>query len=54
MSTASVTLHSITVNIVPKVLSVDIENSLYVDDFLKCNRCKNVNIIERKLRLSVN
>ena len=35
------------------MLNVNIEGSLYVDDFLICYWGKNINIIERQLKLHV-
>jgi len=43
-------LFRIKINSLAKVLSDNIEGSLYVDDFLICYRGKNMNIIERKLQ----
>jgi len=43
-----VTLLSIKINSLAKVLNFKIEGSLDVDDFLVCYRCKNMNIIERQ------
>jgi hypothetical protein len=42
-----VTLFSIKMNSLIKVLNHNIEGSLHVDDFLICYRGKNMNIIER-------
>jgi hypothetical protein len=50
----SVTLFSIKINSLAKVLNDNIEGSLYVDDFLICYRGKNMNIIERQLQLCLN
>jgi len=46
-------LYSIKLNSTPKDLNDGIENYFYVDDFLICNRYKNVNIIERRLPLGL-
>ena len=53
-SILSVTLFSIKINRLAKVLNDNIEGSLYVDDFVICYRGKNMNIIERQLRLRLN
>ena len=53
-SILSVTLFSIKINSLVKVLNDNIEGSLYVDDFLICYRGKNMNIIERQLHLCLN
>jgi hypothetical protein len=50
-SIRSVTLFSIKINILAKVLNDNIVGSLYVDDFLICYRGKNMNTIERQLQL---
>jgi hypothetical protein len=44
-SILSVTLFSIKINSLAKVLNDNIEGSLYVDDFLVCYRGKNMNNI---------
>jgi hypothetical protein len=43
-----VTLLSIKINSLAKVLNDKIEGSLDVEDFLVCYRCKNMYIIERQ------
>ena len=53
-SILSVTLFSIKINRLAKVLNDIIEGSLYVDDFLICYRGENVNTIERQLQLCLN
>jgi hypothetical protein len=53
-SILSVTLFSIKINSLAKVLNDNIKGSLYVDDFLICYRGKNMNNIERKLQLCLN
>jgi hypothetical protein len=53
-SILSVTLFSIKINRLAKVLNDNIEGSLYVDDFLICYRGENVNTIERQLQLCLN
>ena len=53
-SILSVTLFSININRLAKVLNDNIEGSLYVDDFLICYRGENVNTIERQLQLCLN
>ena len=53
-SILSVTLFSIKINSLAKVLNDNIEGSLYVDDFLICYRGKNMNNIERQLQLCLN
>ena len=53
-SILSVTLFSIKINSLAKILNDNIEGSLYVDDFLKCYRGKNMNNIERQLQLCLN
>jgi len=47
----SVTLLSIKINSLAKVLNDNIEGSPYVDEFLICYRGKHMNIIGRKLQL---
>ena len=49
-----VTLLSIEISSLAKVLTDNIMGSLYVDDFLICYRGKNMNIIERQLQLYLN
>jgi hypothetical protein len=44
-SILSVTLFSIKINSLAKILNDNIEGSLYVDDFLICYRAKNMNNI---------
>ena len=53
-SILSVTLFSIKINSLAKVLSEYIEGFLYVDDFLICYRGKNMNNIERQLQICLN
>ena len=53
-SILSVTLFSIKINSLAKVLNDNIEGSLYVDDFLICYRGKHMNTIERQLQLCLN
>jgi hypothetical protein len=53
-SILSVTLFSIKINSLAKVLSENIEGFLYVDDFLICYRGKNMNNIERQLQICLN
>ena len=53
-SILSVTLFSIKINSLAKILNDKIEGSLYVDDFLICYRGKNMNNIERQLQLCLN
>ena len=53
-SILSVTLFSIKINSLAKILNDNIEGSLYVDDFLICYRGKNMNNIERQLQLCLN
>jgi hypothetical protein len=48
------TLFSIKINSLAKVLSEYIEGFLYVDDFLICYRGKNMNNIERQLQTCLN
>jgi hypothetical protein len=50
----SVTLFSIKINSLAKVLNDNIEGSLYVDDFLICYLGKNMNNIERQLQICLN
>jgi restriction endonuclease len=50
----SVTLISIKINSLAKVLNDSMECSLYVDDFLLCYWRKNMNIIERQIQLCLN
>ena len=50
-SILSVTLFSIKINSLAKVLNDNIDGSLYVDDFLICYRGKNMNNIERQIKL---
>ncbi len=50
----SVTLFSIKINSLAKVLNDNIEGSLYVDDFLICYRGKNMINIERLLQICLN
>jgi hypothetical protein len=49
-----VTLFSIKINSLAKVLSEYIEGFLYVDDFLISYRGKNMNNIERQLQICLN
>ena len=51
---SSVTLLSIKINSLAKVLNDNIEGYLYVDDFLICYRGKHMIIIERQLQLCLN
>jgi hypothetical protein len=51
---SSVTLFSIKINSLAKVLNDNIEVSLYVGDFLICYRGKNMNNVERQLQLCLN
>jgi hypothetical protein len=53
-SILSVTLFSIKINSLAKILNDNIEGFLYVDDFLICYRAKNINNIERQLQLCLN
>jgi hypothetical protein len=53
-SILSVTLFSIKINSLAKILNDNIEGSLYVDDFLICYRGKNMNNIGRQLQLCLN
>jgi len=53
-SIISVTLFSLKINSLAKVLNDNIEGSLYVDDFMICYQGKNMNIIERQLQLCLN
>ena len=53
-SILSVTLFSIKINSLAKVLSENIEGFLYVDDFLICYRGKNMNNTERQLQICLN
>ena len=53
-SILSVTLFSIKINSLAKVLNDNIEGSLYVYHFLICYRAKNMNNIERQLQLCLN
>ena len=53
-SILSVTLLSIKINSLAKVLNDNIEGSLYVDDFLICYRGKNMNTTERQLQPCLN
>jgi hypothetical protein len=53
-SILSVTLFSIKINSLAKIVSDNIEGSLYVDDFLICYWGKNMNNIERQLQLCLN
>jgi hypothetical protein len=50
----SVTLFSIKINSLAKVLNDNIEGSLYVDDFLICYLGTNMNNIERQLQICLN
>jgi hypothetical protein len=50
----SVTLFSIKINSLAKVLNDNIEGSLYVDDFLICYVGTNMNNIERQLQICLN
>ena len=49
-SILSVTLFSLKINILAKVLSKDVEGSLYVDDFLMSYRAKTTKACERQLQ----
>ena len=49
-SILSVTLFIIKINSLAKVLSKDVEGSLYVDDFVMSYRAKNKKSCERKLQ----
>ena len=49
-SILSVTLFSLKINSLAKVLSKDVEGSLYVDDFLMSYRAKNAKSCERQLQ----
>ena len=49
-SILSVTLFSLKINSLVKVLNKDVEGSLYVDDFLMSYRAKNTNSCERQLQ----
>ena len=49
-SILSVTLFSLKINSLAKVLSKDVEGSLYVDDFLMSYRAKNTRTCERQLQ----
>ena len=51
---STVTLFSIKINSLAKVLNDNIEVSLYVGDFLICYRGKNMNNVERQLQLCLN
>ena len=53
-SILSVTLFSLKINSLAKVLRDNIDGSLYVDDFLICYGAKNMNNIERQLQLCLN
>ena len=53
-SILSVTLFSIKIKSLAKVLNDNIEGSLCVDDFLICYRGKIMNNIERQLQLCLN
>ena len=53
-SILSVTLFSIKINSLAKVLKENVEGSLYVDDFLICYSGKNMNNVERQLQLCLN
>ena len=53
-SILSVTLFSIKINSIARVLQDNIEGSLYVDDFLICYSAKNMSTIERQLQLCLN
>ena len=53
-SILSVTLFSIKIHSLSKVLSENIEGFLYVDDFLICYRGKNMNNIEKQLQICLN
>ena len=50
----SVTLFSIKINSLAKVLNDNIEGSLYIDDFLICYWGKNMINIERQLQICLN
>ena len=50
-SILSVTLFSIKINSLVKVLKDNMEGSLYVDDFLICYRRHHMNNIERQIQL---
>ena len=49
-SILSVTLFSLKINSLAKILSKDVEGSLYVDDFLMSYRAKNTHSCERQLQ----
>ena len=49
-SILSVTLCSLKINSLVKVLNKDVEGSLYVDDFLMSYRAKNTKSCERQLQ----
>ena len=50
-SILSVTLFSIKINSLVKVIKDNMEGSLYVDDFLICYRGQNMNNIDRQIQL---
>jgi hypothetical protein len=50
-SILSVTLFSIKINSLAKVVNDNIDGSLYVDDFLICYRANNMNNIEHSMLL---
>ena len=53
-SILSVTLFSLKINSLAKVLNKDVEGSLYVDDFLMSYKAKNTNTCERQLQYCLN
>ena len=53
-SILSVTLFSIKINNFVKALSLGVDCSLYVDDFLICHRSKHMHTIERQLQQCLN
>ena len=53
-SISSVTLFSIKINNIVKALNPGVDCSLYVDDFLICNRSKHIHTIERQHQQCLN
>jgi len=53
-SVLSVTLFALKINSIVKAISLGVECSLYVDDFLIVYRSKYIHIIERHLQRSLN
>ena len=51
-SILSVTLFGLKINSIVKAISLGVECSLYVEDFLMCYRSKYINIIERHSQLN--